>query len=134
MGSSMMIIPLDDKGEWLLDDYIEKNSSLIFDGPPDYDKYGETGSKAYFVEEFMEQINEKRLNGVVPNNFIQKDLIVRLEFADGSKVVFDRYYTELEQFLLKNYNQQAMNICMREVASATSFRKKIFCLIKIIIG
>ena len=97
VSSSIMIIPLDDKGNWILDDAI----GLSFAGPPSYDLYGKGNSKADVVEKFMEQINEKRSNNIVLKNFIQKDLIVTLEFADGSKVVFDGYYKEIEENLNK---------------------------------
>jgi len=97
--SVMMIIPLNDDEKWILDEYI----SLHFDGPPDYDLYGRGGIKSCFVEIFMEQINEKRFNGIFLNNFIQKDLIITLEFSDGSKIVFDRYYKEIEENLDKFY-------------------------------
>ena len=94
-GSSIMIIPIDDNKDLLLDEYI----SLVFDGPPNYDSYGKGGPKAYIVEEFMEEINKKSLENVVLNSFIQKDLIITLEFSDGSKVVFDAYYKEIEDYV-----------------------------------
>jgi len=95
IGSSMMIIPLDDEGEWILDDYI----GLTFNGPPTYDMYGKEGLKAEMVEKFIEQINDKHFEGVVLNSFIQKDLIITLEFSDGSLIIFDRYYKEIEENL-----------------------------------
>ena len=103
-GSSIWIIALDDKGNWR-EDYDLGFMSLVFHAPPDYDKYGRgephgmPGPKAHFVEKFIEQANEKRLNGIVLTNFIQRDLIVTLEFSDGSKVIFDRYYKEIEENL-----------------------------------
>ena len=98
--SKIMIIPLDDEDNWILDDYI----ILTFDGQLNYDLYGKGGAKSDYVEKFMEQINEKRLNGFILNNFIQNDLIVTLEFSDNSKVVFDRYYKEIEENLKEYRN------------------------------
>ena len=95
MGSSIMIIPLNDKGEWLLDEYVD----LAFDGSPNYDSYGKDGENAVFVEVFMADINKKQQYGVTLTNFIQKDLVVSLEFSDNSTIVFDRYYKELEENL-----------------------------------
>ena len=96
-GSGILIIALDDKGDFSEEhDFIDLGS---FDGPPDYDKYGRFGSQAHFAEQFIEQANGKRLNGLFLTNFIQKDLIVTLEFSDGSKVIFDRYYKNIEENL-----------------------------------
>ena len=91
----IFIMPLDDEEKGLDESIVE----LTFDGPPNYDSYGKYGPNGHFVEKFIEQINEKRLNGAVLNSFIQKDLIITLEFSDGSKVVFDRYYKEIEENL-----------------------------------
>jgi len=95
-GCEMLIIALDAKGDWS-----ENNEfiSLTLDGTPNYDQYGKSGTKAHFVEQFMEQINEKYLNGIVLNNYIQKDLIITLEFSDGSKVIFDGFYKGIEENL-----------------------------------
>ena len=103
MGCSIMIIPLDYDGKELLDDYFEKGLAdlLHFAGPPHLDTFGKGGINAHFVEKFMEDINEKRLIGVVLKNLIQKDLIVTLEFSDDSIVIFDRIYKEIEENLDK---------------------------------
>jgi|GEM_PF-3870339 len=96
LGASLMIIPLDDNGEWLLDEYIDLSLNLDFNAPPNYDSYGKNGSNSHFVEDLIEQINEKHSNGDVLKSFIRKDLIITLEFSDDSTIVFDRYYKEVE--------------------------------------
>jgi len=100
MGSSMMIIPLGDDEEWLLDDYI----SLHFDGPPNYDSYGKGGKNSGFVEIFLHDVNKKYSDNIFLKNFLQHDLIVSLEFSDDSVVVFDRFYMEIEENLIDFHN------------------------------
>ena len=91
----MNIIPLVDDENEPLNFIID----IPFQSPPNFDSYGRGGPNSHFVEEFMEQINRKHLEGVVLNNFIQRDLIITLEFSDGSEVVFDRFYMEVRENL-----------------------------------
>ena len=94
-GGSMNIIPLVDDENAPLDFII----GIPFQSPPNFDSYGRGGPNSHFVETFMEQINEKHLEGIVLNSFIQQDLIITLEFSDGSKVIFDRFYAEIRENL-----------------------------------
>jgi len=89
------IFPLDDMGEWI----VEEGLKLAFIGVYYYEHYGEYGIKAHYVEKFMKEINELCANGALLNSFVMKDLIVTMEFSDGSKLVFDRYYVELVNHL-----------------------------------
>ncbi|MDR2728814.1 MAG: hypothetical protein LBB56_06755 [Chitinispirillales bacterium] len=100
----MLIVLLDDKGE-LEEDTEVKFIDLLFDGPPDYDFYGDGGPKSRIVEKFMTQINKKRSKRIPLINFIQKDLIVTLEFADGDKVIFDGYYNSIKENLAYWYRK-----------------------------
>ena len=61
--------------------------------------YGKGGTKSDYVEEFMKQINKKREDNVYLHNFIQKGLVMTLEFSDGDIIVFNRYYKEIEENL-----------------------------------
>jgi len=47
----------------------------------------------------MKQINKKREDNVYLHNFIQKGLVMTLEFSDGDIIVFNRYYKEIEENL-----------------------------------
>jgi hypothetical protein len=94
INSSMMIIPLNDNGDYITDEFITKSFAMPF-----YDNYGMNGSESFWVEEFMTQVNKKTLYNVTLDNFVQKDLVITLEFSDGSKVIFDRYYKEIEENL-----------------------------------
>ena len=94
--NGVMIIPLDDEGKSDLAFYIEHSMHLSFDGPPHFDMFGkEDGLYFSDVENFIAETNAKYINGVVLNNFIMKDLVLTLEFSDGSKVVFDKYYADI---------------------------------------
>jgi len=93
-GVSIMIIPLDDDENWILEDYI----NLQFDGPPNFDTYAKDGINAGYVEEFIDMINDKKANGIILNNYIIKDLIIYLEFSNGSIVTFDRLYKEYVKY------------------------------------
>ena len=94
-GYDILIYALDDKGGFSKD-----HDHIYFSfHPPFYEDYTRGGSKAHFGEQFIEQANKKRFNGLALTNFIVKDLIVTLEFSDGSKVIFDRYYKEIEENL-----------------------------------
>jgi len=96
-GVHVMIIPLDEEGDWIVDDYLDLSLILSFDGTPTYDNYSINGSKANYVEKFIDEVNEKHLNNIDLKDFIQKDLIVTLNFSDDSQIVFDRYYKEIEE-------------------------------------
>ena len=95
--SYIAIFPLDDMGEWIVDERI----CLYFIGVVYYETYGEYGVNAHYVNKFMKEINELCANGVLLNSFVMKDLIVTLEFSNENKLVFDRYYVELENNLDK---------------------------------
>ena len=56
------------------------------------------------------------MHNVILKNYWQKDLIITLEYIDGSEVVFDRYYKEIEenQWQFLRYfeeNQLIVNKC-----------------------
>jgi len=93
-GAYLIIYSFEDDRYKPVDVYI----SLPFIVPP-YRSYWEGGPKSHIVEKFMKQINEKLSNKIPLINFIQKDLIVILEYADGSKVIFDAYYTGIRKSL-----------------------------------
>jgi len=93
-GASIVILPLDNNGVWFQDGLVYY-IGMRFDGPPEYDLYARGGCRSYIVENFMEQINKKNSDSTSLINFIQKDLIITLEYADGSKVIFDAYYTDI---------------------------------------
>ena len=75
-----------------------KNMGMSFGGEP-YNEYSHHGSKSYAVEEFIEQTDDKREDGILLKNFIRKDRIITLEYADGSKVVFDVFYKGITENL-----------------------------------
>lgn len=97
-GAHIFIILLNDRGKRKKDESLDL-IELSFDGPPGYDFYWRGGSKSHTVEKFIKQINEKHSNSTLLINFIQKDLIVTLEFADGDKVVFAEYYNDIKENL-----------------------------------
>ena len=70
---------------------------MSFVSPLSYELYGKGDPKANFVEEFINLINQKHLDVEILMKFIQKDLIITLKYSDGSEVVFDRYYREIEE-------------------------------------
>ena len=86
-GASIVIITLDDKGN--SDDADKDFIYLWFHHY--HEGYGYGGRKSHIGEKFIKQINNKLSKGVPLINFIQKDLIVTLEYADGDTVVFDAY-------------------------------------------
>jgi hypothetical protein len=99
-GGCVWIAPLDDKGEWGEDEEAYESITLQFtDSPytPAYERYSMRGPKSQIVEKFMEQVNKKHSQKIPLINFIQKDLIVTLEFADGDKVVLDAYYEGIKE-------------------------------------
>ena len=97
-GCHVMIIPVDDKGGYLLEDYFSLDMNLDFHYPGGYDAYYRYGAKAdIYVEKFIENVNEKHENGTILKKFIRRDLVVTLEYSDGSEIIFDRYYKEIEE-------------------------------------
>jgi|GEM_PF-2676100 len=80
-------------------DSIDVIVSLAFLAPPDYESYGKGKSNSHVTEKFIAQINKKFSNNIPLTNFIRKDLIVILEYADGDNVIFDGYYTDIRKNL-----------------------------------
>jgi len=103
----MHIVLLNNIGE-LEDSTKFEYINLEFETPP-YDAYGRYGTKTHIVEKFIEQINKKFLKRIPLMNFIQKDLIVTLEFADSDKVIFDAYYNDIKESLSFWYHKFGIN-------------------------
>jgi hypothetical protein len=94
-GGYAVIYSLEDDESKPIDVYIV----LSFTDPPPYESYTQGGPDSRIVERFMAQINKKLSNNIPLINFIRKDLIVTLEYADGSKIIFDAYYTDIRKSL-----------------------------------
>jgi len=95
MGSGAFVALLDGNGDWSEEHSFIKLVS--FQGTYEYELLGRGSEKAYYFEEFMEQVNKKSPENIALNNIIQKDLIITFEFSDGSEIVFDRFYKEIEE-------------------------------------
>jgi len=91
----VFIILSDDDGKLKKDEGVEIIKELAF--MPPYESYAHGGTKSYRVERFITRVNEMQSNGIPLINIIQKDLILTLEFADGTKVVFDEYYKDIKE-------------------------------------